>query len=281
MKKILVPVDFSDCSLAAADIAIQVASKAKAEIYFLHLYPEQGERHVPTTVRAMAADDERKKIEGSIRSDLNKLVSQAEHEGLKATAVLAFTKAQEWIEDYVRPYKIDLVVMGSHGLSGFSDEIVGSTTVRFIRHANVPVLVIKKKIEKFNIRRIVFASDFKIDLINIFREVINIASLYTAAIHLLYICTPYHFVATRKVLFDMKRFMHQFRKVNYTPHVYNAVTEAGGVHEFSEENQIDLIVLTTRGRTGFFKMFAPSIAENIVKQESTPLLVVNIKTLKK
>jgi nucleotide-binding universal stress UspA family protein len=278
MKRILVPVDFSACSLSAADAAIQLASKERAEVYFLHFYPAAGRRLAPKTPRQLDETNERKKIEGSIRADLAKLVAEAEHAGLKATAVLAFTKAQEWIEDYITPYKVDLVVMGSHGLSGVSDELVGSTTLRFIRHANVPVLVIKDK-GKLNIRNVAFVSDFKIDLIKPFEKVVAVAAMFKAPIHLLYICTPYHFVATSQVIANMKRFMHQFKNVRYTPHVYNAVTEMGGVHDFTQTNDIDLIAFTTRGRTGFFKMLAPSIAESIVKVEKTPLLVVNIKAL--
>jgi nucleotide-binding universal stress UspA family protein len=39
MKTILVPVDFSRCSLWAVDAAIDIAIKSKASLYFLHLYP--------------------------------------------------------------------------------------------------------------------------------------------------------------------------------------------------------------------------------------------------
>jgi Universal stress protein family len=72
--------------------------------------------------------------------------------------------------------------------------------------------------------------------------------------------------------------MHQFKRINYTPHVYNAMNEEIGIEEFVEENQTDLIAMTTRGRSGLMKIFLPSIAEGVFKHEQVPLLLINVKS---
>jgi nucleotide-binding universal stress UspA family protein len=277
MKRILVPVDFSECSIAAATAAITIASKGKAELVFLHIYPADKSRPILGN-RSIALRGERNAIIGNIRLGLGKLVALAGRAGVKAKQELVFSNAQEWIHDYIKPYRIDFVVMGSHG-SGISKKpIVGSTALHVIRRANVPVLVIKKKTQKLSVRDIVFASDFKNDFIKAFQPVVELAAILGARIHLLYICTPYHFMATRSILASMKRFMHQFRRVPYTAHVYNAVTEEIGIHDYAEASDAGIIAITTRGRTGLAKMLAPSIAERVIKRENTPLLVVNIKS---
>lgn len=276
MKTILVPVDFSACSMSAAHLALTLASKSGAGLIYLHLHPQKSQkRHVPPAGIEKESQEEKKAV-GRIRAQLELLIKKAESAGVKAKQVLALTSDDDWIENYIAPYRVDLVVMGTHSSKKVSGKL-GSTTLKFIRKAAVPVLVVKKRIMNFAPRQIVFASDFRTDWIKPFRAALDLVDTWKASLHLLYVCTPYHFVSTRVVKANIRRFLHQFRGIKCTTHVYNALDEESGIQEFVEDNNFDLIALTTHGRTGASHLFHHSIAEETIKHTDKPVLVINIK----
>ncbi len=279
MKKILVPTDFSDYAQAATAVAIDLARKSDAEIYFLHLEPTVAQVVHEQAHGSTNELPETKQRLAFTKDALRKEVENAERAGVKATPVLVFDNGTERIESYIEPYQIDLVVMGSHGIHSFKDAVIGSNTQYFVRHSSAPVLVIKKKPEKFEIKNIAFASDFHKDFIKPFEIVKTLASLWNANLDLLYVNTPYHFRETREVLSDIKRFMHQFQNLKYTAHIYNALDEEKGIREFIHERASDLIAITTYGRTGFMRVLTHSIAQSLVKDEDVPVLVMNIKMM--
>jgi nucleotide-binding universal stress UspA family protein len=276
MKKILVPTDFSPCANAAIDVAIRMAKKAAAEIYFLHLYfDNEISSQLPHQRTSLSEGHHQHAALGKVNDALNKLVYNAEAMGIRAEPILIFAKGQERIEDYLLAYHIDFVVMGSHGVSGVKETFLGSNTQRFIRRSPVPVLVIKEDQRDFNINKIVYMSSFEEDSVRSFQEVMEASRLWNAEIYLLYINTPYHFRETQESMFDMRRFMHQFPDVSYTPVIFNALDEERGLTEFCKQYKIDLIVLTTHGRRGFYRLFAHGVAETIINHQHKPVLVIN------
>ena len=273
----MVPVDFSDCANAAVEVALKIAEKAKAEIFFLHLFlVHDNEPHVPVHENIYDRKPQNAR-HGQIRQNLSELVLKAEHMGIKATPVLVYNKGYDSIEDYISAYDIDLVVMGSHGERDIKQAMLGSNTRNLIRYAAAPVLVIKRPIDGFSVKKIVFASSFEEDSIRSFEAVKQIADMWQAEIHLLYVNTPYNFKETHGSLVEMKRFMHQFPGVKYTPVIYNALNEEEGIHRYANDYKIDLISISTHGRKRFWQLLAHSVAETIAINEDIPVLIVNLE----
>jgi Universal stress protein family len=153
--------------------------------YFLHLHTDERETHVPQSTPHLQAFGERGIAIARARAAMASLVSKAEKAGVRATPLLVFTEAQEWIEAYVKAYAIDLVIMGLHRTSELKQRLIGSTALEFVRHIEaVPVLIIKERDneKEFNLRRIVFASDFKTDWIRPFETIAELAAIYEATI---------------------------------------------------------------------------------------------------
>lgn len=280
MKRILVPVDFSTCANAALAVAMQLAKKASGEIFLLHLYLDLAdEPHVPHRELADEAGHQQNPTLGKIKNDFEMMVAKARSLDIPATPILIYSKGQERIEDYIETYNIDFIVMGSHGVRGVKETFLGSNTQRLIRRSPVPVLVIKEHPKDFGIKKIVYMSSFEEDSINSFETVKAIAKLWDAEIYLLYVNTPYHFKETNESLFDIKRFMHQFPKVAYTPVIYDALDEERGLEEFIRQNKIDLIALGTHGKRGLLRLVSHGIAESIINHQGKPVLVMNMSIL--
>lgn len=276
MKKILVPTDFSRCAIAASDAAIKLATRAKAEILFIHFHEALlGVSHVHLPdYQHEPESNEQKKFFGAVKNELQKWVTKAEHAGVKATSML-ITNPDETIRNYVESVQIDLIVMGSHGAKGIKEVFIGSNTQRTIRQTNVPVLVVKKTVQK-DFKKILFAYDFQEDLIKPFEAVLEFVDLWKADLDLLFVNVPFRFKGTSEVMSDIRRFMHQFQGIQYRSHIFNALDEATGIHEFALEQKADLIALATHGKSGLNRIMSHSVAESIIGHEEIPVLVMNI-----
>tara|TARA_R110002096_G_scaffold434674_1_gene657284 strand:- start:11152 stop:11985 length:834 start_codon:yes stop_codon:yes gene_type:complete len=276
MKNILVPTDFSDTANRAADIAIAIAEKAKAEIHFLHLQvtpvewvklDKRKEKRYPDTLKQI----------GHARGELHKWVRKAEEKGLIAKDFLVFDVSRDEILKHIPHHHHDFVVMGSHGASGAKELLIGSNAQKILRHATVPVLVVKEQ-STWPMQNIVFASSFEDDVQTAFHTVVKLADLSEANIHLLYVNVPSAFEETDKSLEKMKAFHKSCpRKGTCTLNIYNALNEERGILSFAEAINADLIAMTTHGRTGFLSLTGKSIAESVANHSETSLLSLNLK----
>jgi len=140
LKKILVPVDFSDCSDKALQYAIAFAKQFDAEVTLLHVVEPY-----PVTPEAYTLN----MIPGRYRKeDLEALASIA-HDSVQCATVLRSGTPHAEIVRLAKELSIDLLILSTHGRTGLARAIVGSTTEQVVRHAPCPVLVVRQKEQEF------------------------------------------------------------------------------------------------------------------------------------
>ena len=152
MKTILAPTDFSNQALNALKVAAHIARKVSAKINLVHVY------NIPSAEyeRYRYYDVFYKEMKAKASEQLDKLVHQ---EFLKDIIVKKHIVTDMLMWEIVTTEKFknaDLIVMGSHGTSGFSKVFIGSNTEKTVRLADSPVLTIKNDIEDFVIKKMVF-----------------------------------------------------------------------------------------------------------------------------
>jgi len=182
---------------------------------------------------------------------------------------------REGIDEHIKHHHHDFIVMGSHGTKGYK-EILGSNTQKAVRYSYAPVLVVKKMPKKLEVKNIVFASTFEEDVHKPFQKIIEFANLMEAQIHLLYVNMPSLFRETDEAESNMQAFLKKYPKKTCSINIYNALNEERGIQKFSETIKADMIALSTHGKTGFMKIFLPSITESLVNHSDIPVLSVNI-----
>ena len=225
------------------------------------------EKNYPDTIKEI----------GIAKDKLNKLVKKANDAGVEAKEILNYNLGVSDLCDYIEQHNYDLVLIGSHGISDFSEVMLGSNAQRLLRNAKVPLLVLKAK-NKSDYKKLLFASNFEEEAKNAFKKALDFAKLNQSDVHLLYVNVPYHFEDTSTTMARMKKFEKISDGLVKGKHIYNSHGEEKGILEFSEENNIDIISLTTHGKSGFMRMLAPSIAESLANHSGVPVLSINVKS---
>lgn len=271
MKRILVPVDFSKESENAAQVAVNIVKKCDGTLYLLHML------ELPETTEFMISNQ----IEPTFFMDMatKRFKTFLELPFLKSVNVktnILFYKAFNGIQDEAKALKIDLIVMGSKGVSGIEEIIIGSNTEKVVRNAEVPVLVIKESSKNFNIKHMVFASDFALTGRKSFQKVIDFANFFEARIHLLYVNTIHNFETTEESNAHIQAYIKGFNFYNYLITIYNANSVEKGILDFSKSIKADLIALNTSGRGGLSKLFNGSIAAEIANHAMLPVVTFKL-----
>lgn len=275
MKKILVPTDFSDHAEYALKVAAQIARDNDGEIFLLHML------ELPTHGNdAVGTDSETPEIMFFIKKVHERFdeVKSADYlEGLTVTEAVQFDKAFDGIIKTTQKHNIDLIVMGSHGASGFHEMFIGSNTEKVVRTSNVPVLVIKKEEGDFNPEKFVFASDFSAEIKKPFAQAVDFANSFKAKLHLLYVNTPNDFRSTHAAEKTMHDFAAGFTMDHgYTAHVYNDINIEKGILHFANSINANLVGMCTHGRKGLSHFLNGSVSEDLVNHAVRPVITFKI-----
>ncbi len=144
IKNILLPTDFSNTSLSAADYAVELAVKYGAKIHLLHVLEK-----TPPILAIRSLDLSQEKIIKSFEEEGKKQLENAakkikkgKTENFELELVLKKGIDYEQIVKYSKDHKIDIIVIATHGRTGLLHTLLGSVAEKVIRYAKCPVLVI-------------------------------------------------------------------------------------------------------------------------------------------
>ncbi|SOB58597.1 Universal stress protein [Pseudodesulfovibrio profundus] len=138
VNRILLPVDGSGPSDAAADMAIGMALDNNATIVLLHV-----RRPVPTGLGQPNADDLLDILTKGAEAVMDHYREKLEDADVDYTDLVIGGDVAEVVDNVVRVEKCDMVVMGSKGKSDLEGLILGSATHKVLHMVSVPVLVVK------------------------------------------------------------------------------------------------------------------------------------------
>ncbi len=273
MKNILVPVDFSEHSHYAMEVAASIAKKHNAAIHVVHM--------MGLADATLTRDESKQVFEAMFHMKLaekrfTELLNQDYLSGVTVyQSVKNYTNFTE-INDVAIEVDADLIVMGSHGSSGLKEVFVGSNTEKVVRSSTTPVLVIKEHMKDFNIDRVVFACDFKPENIDSFNRIKSLVAVLGANMQLLYINLPgERFRSTLEIMDRVDQFLALSDAKNLNAKdvaFFNDYTVEDGIFNYSLTNQADVIAIPTHGRRGLAHFFAGSIGEDVVNHSVLPVL---------
>jgi nucleotide-binding universal stress UspA family protein len=139
---IVVPTDFSDHSLRALAYAIGLAEKYEASVNMIYVH----EPALQVSDMAWVGVDERSLKEEHVKQahgNIERIKREQIPTGLSARVEVRTGNAVDEIIRYADEVNADMIVMATHGRSGLSHILMGSTAEQVIRKASCPVLTLK------------------------------------------------------------------------------------------------------------------------------------------
>jgi nucleotide-binding universal stress UspA family protein len=287
MKRILVPTDFSEQAEFAFELACQIADKTGADLIGLHVLDytglfdySAGSGAYPILGSPAGIEyDERllDSLYSTAKEKFQAYVEKYKDKNLAITPKVKLGNTYHYITEEVEEEKTDLLIMGSKGVSGLQEALVGSTTEKVVRNSRCPVLTVKTRTNLHDIRDIAFASNFTEDESHVTEDLKKLQEVFEACLHLVFINTPNEFTTTREIDTRMGDFIRLNELPNCTTNVYNDKVEEDGIIYFAQDIDADLIALATHGRTGLMHLLSGSIAEDVVHHANRPVWTFRLK----
>ncbi|QCD63235.1 universal stress protein [Tenacibaculum maritimum] len=273
MKKIIVPVDFSKHSEYALKAAALLAKKNNSEVYVLHMLDlhevsmnDSGRFQQEKAAFFLKLAE--KKFKDFLKKDFLKEIH--------ITPIIKHFKVFSEINEIADKEDADLIIMGSHGVSGMKEFFIGSNTEKVVRHAKIPVLIVKKEYANLSFDDVVFASDFSERSVVSYKKALKILKGLESKMHLLYVNTPNENFKNDLEMEQMAAHflnkaegnLERLDEVNY---VCDYSVEKG-VLNFANSIGANLIAVSTHGRKGLSHIFRGSVSEDLANHSSLPII---------
>ena len=146
IRKILVPIDFSDCSYKSLDYAVAFGGQSKATITLLHIVPLN---YVDTDLIAFDFAEIEREAANSAQERLRKLIEDRIGNSVVADFLVRIGRPVDEIVSAAKERDSDLIIMSTHGYTGLKHAFLGSTTENVVRYAPCPVLTVRQKEHDF------------------------------------------------------------------------------------------------------------------------------------
>ncbi|NNE32430.1 MAG: universal stress protein [Winogradskyella sp.] len=274
MKNILLLTDFSKTSINAIHYAIRLFKDTSCAFYLLHV--KSSASYATDDLMAAGNESIYSSIVKGSKDDLDTIVIDIKRKFKKETLVFEtlvdYDGFTDSIKQTIEKKAIDLVVMGTNGVTGAKEVVFGSNTTNVIRTINCPILAVP---EGFNFRTtndILFPLDAADSLSGqAFEKAAQFAINFSQKIHILRI-NPDSKNPTDEHK-DQKHLNAYIKTIDTKYHVVNNVPMNYAVDCYLQTHQIDLMLLLVQPEHFLERFFTSSATTKISNTIRVPLLV--------
>jgi len=277
MKKIIVPIDFSEHSEYALQSAALLAKRHNAELLALHMLNMESDRLTDSSIEQ---NEQMMFFLQLAQQKFKSFLDKDYLKGIKVTPIVKHFRVFSEISKVAEEHHADLIIMGSHGASGLSEVFVGSNTEKVVRNSNTPVLVVKQKPSRLNFDTVIFASDFNEEAVSAYQKAIKLFDAFGSKVHLLNVNVPGQSFRSSAELENrlanfLKKAEGNLDKINTINYVADYTVEKG-ILNYSNLVGANLIAIPTHGRKGLAHLFSGSISEDIANHATLPVMTFKI-----
>ncbi|MCS6917778.1 MAG: universal stress protein [Chitinophagales bacterium] len=280
VKKVLVPTDFSDLSLAALDYAAHLARAEDAELLLLHVVESY-----PQNTGLDFRFDFTEIIEKGIQQKFQEIQQENTHlAGVRLRSQVAIGKIHSEIDRVAAEEKVRLIVMGTQGVSGITNIgkfVIGSNAYRTIQNAPCPIITLRQRPKSFDVRRLLVPLDSTPESTQKIDVAIRWAKYFGAKIQLLAVTAFFEELVVD--VRDITRRVHEVERqladlgIEYEAHIIRHQAPSESVLEFAEKTECDMIFIVTGQESALSELLFGSSARNIISESPVPVMSINIK----
>ena len=276
IKRILVPVDFGDKSKIALSEAVNLAGILSAELHLIHvieykehlfLVEQESQVLLPTFEEREAQVEKRM---NKIREDIEKT------NRINAKVFITDGHIYSEIIDYAEKKKINLIVMGTHGASGYKEYFIGSNAQRVVTLSEIPVLTIQKLNHHLGFKNILIPIDNSLHSRQKINLAIVFAEIFQAHIHLIGLPESETTLELNKFKIKLKSVEDIIESdgLSYTTTIVHGNSLAKAAIDYSKQHSCDLIVINTGHESKITGIFLGAFAQQIVNHSDIPVLSI-------
>lgn len=282
-KRILIPVDFSEYSMQACSFAFNLAKHMDAKVKIIHIffnpfYPQGYTKQQSEKV-------EHESIEEKVRSNIQKLcneieskIQSGEYPSVNYSFLIKEGLPEEEIALFAEDYKPEVIVMGTRGKGEKEGDLIGSVTANVIEMTRFPIIAIPHNTAFTTIdgvKTISFLTNFSQRDLLAFDKMTRILHGYDFAFEIAHVAT------NEKEKWEESRkakvtdyFMSKYPDLRIRFRQIETDDFLTGLDAYIQNEQVDLLTLTTSKRNIFMRMFRPSISRKMLYHSSTPLFIL-------
>lgn len=281
IKKILVPIDFSFTSLKALDHATTMAKIIDAEITLLHVVENQYVNTDPLFVSMTGIASFEDKLNKISMQSLGKLGEKIKKKGVKNIKLMTVNgRTHKEILSASKKIKADMIVMGTHGVSGVREFVIGSNTFRIVNDSGIPVLSVQRKGNTNGFKTILVPFSDRPHSREKVIYAIRMAEMFNSTIHVLGIDiegTPQH---EKKIKLEADQICKMADRHNLASEskVIAGSYDAQTVLDYSKKINADLILsIGDIDKEDLTEYFTGSFAQQLINHSPVPVLSVHSK----
>lgn len=284
-KTILCPVDFSEFSSTALRYAVALAKENEAKLIIYHAVPDIDRRMAyMEVIYPGEPPDELKRM---AKDHLESFISEIVPTEMKAVKLADVGTPAEGVLGLVQKENVDLVVMGTHGKTGYERFLLGSVTAKILHKALVPILTVckpthhfihEKAIRPVEIKKILCAIDLNRGSETVSDLALSLARLYQSELMLLHVAQKNEgadwFERESSGVRKMKTLVapdQDWCKVQYLVEPGRAEEE---ILKAVERHGVDIMVMGHHTRLPVQEAVVGSVALKVIAGSACPVLVL-------
>ncbi|MPR36103.1 universal stress protein [Salmonirosea aquatica] len=275
MKKILIPIDFSENADRTLNAAKALADKGETQLLILHAYqPPVPDLTVPSGAGMVPLPPD---LEETFRKRLEEFVATAQNQGYRAEGIWSVGGIHPAVFDAIKHHRPDMVVLGRSGTGGFLDRLLGSSATHIGLDATCPVLIVPPQATPKKFKEIVYATQLEYDENEILRRAFPLFQRLGGRVSFIKINSD----AQPDIQSDQQYIDQITSEFSLMPDdfvVRESDSVLQGIEDYCDEIRADLLVMSTRPR-GFLEAFItnPSVTKKMIVDTHVPLLVYHMK----
>jgi nucleotide-binding universal stress UspA family protein len=289
--RILVPIDFSDYSLNACYFAMHLSVKHNAEVMLFHAFfnPMVDAMTFPDafTYQSNMAEVFHE-LEQNARREIKKFANKLKRyarlknlENLEVKTEVAAGQPADEIENIIKIFNPGLIVIGTRGHGKRPADLLGSVATRVIDSGGTPVLLVTQDaaLSEGKPIKILYATNFDDTDYKALESLVRTLSGYSISIECVHFSTTTddreYEKETEKLAETRRYFNTSYSQIPLQCHIIKNKNIQGGLESFVKDADIDLIAITHKKRSLFYRLLNPSLAKKLLFQTKTPVFVFN------
>jgi nucleotide-binding universal stress UspA family protein len=287
IRRILVPVDFTMHAENAANYAVNIASQLKADIKLINAYLDpmgtpqtylesySYQLNIDKVIREV--EEETARSLDAMAERLKDTVRQRKIKGVDITYDLFKGNAVDVIISEIGEYHPGLVVMGTRGNELEGIRSFGSVTASLIEKAKVPVLAVPKDYDALEFNppaRVLYATNFDDTDFTALRRLVSFIRPFKAKLYCVHAAFEEANIMDEVQLRNIRRYLFDsMDEYNIECGLLETMDVQQGLEDFIEEQDIDVLAVTTHKRNFITRIFKRSMTRKFLFHAHIPLLV--------